>query len=237
MIPPFNQKRGRDDEPEPEIDDDDGPIEQPPTKRRREATVPPQDVNDDQQGQVLAADRYRWYGFVESVTQHEAPVRVGRRHRGDPVAAVQQAPTRVSVVFDCLAAEWFDNQVPYDLNIAWDTVSVAASSCRAEILLNINYFNLMNQRQSPVSGLPLPVIEEGSWWELRLDATADPANIAVLLTVPYSDNPVSTILSPRNVMAGLVDLTVPKQLIKLIRFSHGWGVFGPGPNDPPYPGR
>lgn len=236
MMDPPSSKRSRAVE-DPGQGDDGAPNAPRSPKRRKHARIDRLDADDQQQGQLLATDTDRWYGFVESVSLHDAPVRVHRAHRGSPAGAALPGPQRVSVVFDCLSADWFDNQVPDDLNIAWDTVAMVAYSCRAELLIDLGYFNLLNQRLHPVTAWPLPHIAEGTWWELRLATVIPPPNLAVMLTLPDSPNPVSTILSARRVLAELTDLTVPRQLMKLRRFSHGWGIFGPGPDDPPYPGR
>jgi hypothetical protein len=185
----------------------------------------------------VVVDYRRSYGFVETLTMYDVPVRVNRSHRGTPYVAAGPPAQRVHVVFDCISAPWFD-RLPNDLNVAWDTVALASQSFRAEILVSTGFFQLLNQRVCPVTGLPMPPIAEGTWWTLTIPPVPTPnVGVPTLLTLPLSINPVSTILSGDQRLVTLEDLTVPRKLMKLRRFSHGWGL-GLQPVDlPPYPGR
>lgn len=202
------------------------------TRMRRRVTV--LNADDTQQGDLFVVRYSRVYGFVESVTRMLEPVRVQRTGRGAP--AVMPPPQySVSIVFDCLSADWFDAEPDVDA-IAWDTVSVVAHSCRVELMISDAAHGWLNQRQFPVFGGPLPPVAEGSWWELKLEVPPQTPQWPVFLTWPTLINPVSTILQQASDMMELKDLTVPRGLLKLRRFSHGWDWFA-GPDDPPYPGR
>lgn len=214
-----------------------GPKKQRLDRDRRVLRVQPLPDDDQQEGQVAVVDYRRSYGFVDMLTIYDAPVRVNRAHRGSPYFAFG-APQRVHVVFDCISAPWFDRNVPDNLNVAWDTVAAASQSFRAEIDVPVALYQLLNQRLHPVTGLLMPAIDEGTWWMLKIPlAPTGNFSVPALLTLPQSNNPVSTILSGNQFVAPLEDLTIPRKLMKLRRFSHGWALGFPPADLPPYPGR
>lgn len=204
-----------------------------PSPRRVRVEPLPQD--DPGQGHVVALDYELSYGFVETVNFYDAPVKVDRTGRGHH--PLLPPPTQfVHIAFDCVSALWFDFNVPFNGQYAWDTAAFASNSFRAEIEVPAAWYAALNQRTHPVTGLLMPAVAEGTWWTLRFDPM-DPAGVPALLTLPASANPVSTILSTNQQVDVLADLLIPHNFMRLRRFSHGWD-FGPQPADlPPYPGR
>lgn len=203
-------------------------------KRHRSVRVQPLPQDDPGDGFVVAVDYALSYGFVDSVTVYDEPVKVNRTRRRDYPVAFPPAQ-RVHVVFDCVSAQWFDLNVPFNGQYAWDSAAIAANSFHAEFDIPLGWYQSLNQRTSPVSGLPMPAVEEGTWWTLRFDPFAQ-YTLPTLLTLPVSANPVSTILSSIRRVDDLADLVVPRNFLRLRRFSHGWGLV-PNPSLPPYPGR
>lgn len=231
-----SKRRKREDAGEDEQD-----LPEPEPKRPKAAPsnvqVTALNVNDAQLGNVIVWEHARVYGFVETVTFSAEPVQaqVQRARRNAPVGQAAAQQVFVTVAFDCISATWFDGIVDVDA-IAWDTVATISRSCRAEIAMTLDVFQMLSQRAGPVLGLPMPALEEGSWWELRLEPVVPAvAYIPAVLTWPQVSNPVSTLFSSLRAQEYLVDLTVPKSLYKLCRFSHRWGPW-PGPDDLAYPG-
>jgi hypothetical protein len=229
-VPPSRKRDRSDSSPEERELPDSSRRKRTRTRRRVTAL----NADDTQQGDLFVVRYSRVYGFVESVTRTLEPVRVQRTGRGAP--AVMPPPQyTVSIVFDCLSADWFD-AVPDVDAIEWDTVSLVAHSCRVELMISDAVHDDLNQRQFPVFGGQLPPVAEGSWWELKLEPLPQTPQWPVFLTWPTLINPVSTILQHAWDIMELKDLTVPRGLLKLRLFSHGWDWFA-GPDDPPYPGR
>ena len=205
---------------------------------RRPIRIQPLPANNPQDGLIEVADFRRAYGFVESVIAEIAPAKVNRPHRGSPVVAPPPVQL-VRIVFDCVSAHWFDNVVPNDLNVAWDSAAIAAGSFRVELVISQAHYQNLNQRLNPIFGNPLPPVAEGTWWDLEIPLPPDPnTGDPILVTFPpvNATNPVSTILSSNCYLFMLTDLGVPHNLVKLRMFSHGWVFFQP-PDSPPYPGR
>ena len=231
-VPPSRKRDRSDSEPDERELPDSPRRKRTRTRMSRRVTV--LNDNDNRQGDVFVVRYSRVYGFVESVTRTTEPVRVHRTGRG-AAAVLPQPQYTVAIVFDCLSPDWFDNEPDVDA-IAWDTVSVVAHSCRVELIVSDAAYDWINQRQLPVFGQQVPPLAEGSWWELKLEAPQQTPQWPILLTWPTLINPVSTILQHARDMMELKNLTVPRGLLKLRLFSHGWDWF-PGPDDPPYPGR